>query len=318
MSDLTQRRAKGEFFGEKPLGADDPIDGVEKFTILEVGNPILVNGQVNGELAKALFLSMHKKIKRRISGHRRTETKYSKVVYEPRMAAKINSVGTVEMQVVNAARFEVVDRVSDVLVDELFRSCGKNETVVLEVFDLFWARVARQEYKAPELMSTLLVCIEEKKLAQEMPQIIENKPRQYPMLDFKIARRNVDEKYEGQGDISIRVVSIREMLKSYFEKHPKRYHEAIAKVAGFESLEGLNARDVVEEQISRIGVWEFAVKIWMQVREWDSQHLLGDGIIEPIDSEEQWILCPRWSRKKQKMDVSTLAKIIYEHYTKTI
>lgn len=310
-----QKELESGFERLSPLG-DDPMGGLEKFTIRPVGNPTLINGHVNGELARSLFLGMHKKISQRTRTLGKNRTIYSKIIYEPKMAIKINALGSVEMEVVNAQRLENVERVSEILVDELFLSFGQNVSEILEVFDLFWARVAQQEYVAPELMSTLLICVEEKKHSRNA-SVIENKPYPAPELNFEISRADVDGEYNGDGNISIRVVSIREMLRNYFEKYPHRYHEAIEKVVGFGDFSTENLEQIVEEQISRVGAWEFAVRIWMQVRDWEKEVAKKHGIIEPLDDKEQWILCPRWEGKGAKYDIEGLAKIIEKHYKKT-
>ncbi|MFH0927159.1 MAG: hypothetical protein V1822_01120 [Candidatus Micrarchaeota archaeon] len=329
------QKQKEEFGEFDPLGAS-PMGGIEKFTIRRVGNPLLMEGEADGQLVRALFLGMHKGIAERIA--KISGTRRSTIVFEPRSIARISPTGSVEMEVATAPRYKTVGRIGDMLVDEMFRSMGSDLDAVLEVFDLFWARMARQEFKADDLMSTLLVCIEERKPQKQKPQAGANYPRPQisapheekaargeivspyiPALqpvaqEVEIGEAEVDSKQFGEGNIGIKIVSIREMLREYFEKYPHRYHEAIEAVLGGRNIPPSQIEAAIESEIERIGVWEFATRVWMHVRKWSMKDALEGGIIAPIDNNEKWILCPKWEGRGAKYNVAALAHMISRHY----
>jgi len=305
-----------EFASMDPMDSDK-MDGLEKFTIRKVGNPIIENGEVNLETARLIHTLMHKKIGARLQSKVHEETRYSRPVFFSKLAPKIDQFGRVEMESVVGERYERVGRICDTLVDELFVSCSQDETMVIEVFDLFFARVCQLEYKPDDLMSTLLICVQERKMRKK-PTIISNTPKPSTVASTKIEifRSDVDEKYRGHEKISIRVVSIREMLRSYFEKYPAKYKNAIEKCTGERIGGGQSGAKIIEEKISRIGVWEFAVNVWMLVRDWDEDKALEGGIVEPLGPEDEWILCPRW-RKDGEDGAKELAQIVAQHYSKS-
>lgn len=293
-----------------------PMEGIEEFTIRRVGNPLIENGKLVQKLVNALHRAMHKKIAERAFSKLRSGIKFSRPVFFSQISPKIDQYGRVEMETLPAQRYEVVEQASEMMVDELFRSCGQNVDMVVEVFDLFWGRLAQIEYSPPELMSTLLICIQERMPVQR-PQIMTSTPRPMHLSTtrIEIGLRDLVPR-TGDKRIGIRVVSVREMLRHYFEAHPQRYKEAIAAAAGIGGNAGEHAKNIIEETVARIGAWEFAVRVWMQVQRWDMDRALEGGIIEPIDPQDDWILCPQWTKKENGARVRQLAHIIWDHYSR--
>jgi hypothetical protein len=255
----------------------------------------------------------------------------------------------------------------------------------LSIIDSFWSRLEQCEYKAPELMSTLLICTEERYFAKKAPNIQSSMPRPmgYPELIFNVPAkmgeienfgeisaknkiwekdffqknaaqkygakkemRGMEEKYfeekenferkenerrRGQGAVAtagarIKIVSIREMLLHYFKKYPSKYRQALASaIAGIESAESAQMRDIIEAEIERIGVWEFAIKVWEKVLAidgkrrniWDKVPPINAGVSPPESEEDLWLVCPKWRKNFSDDDIREIAKMIMEHMTQS-
>ncbi|MFH1306913.1 MAG: hypothetical protein ABIH83_04655 [Candidatus Micrarchaeota archaeon] len=355
-SSATKERKK-EVYLEwgRPIDAP-PMAGIETFTIIPVGNPMMGRRGVDFSLIKIMqermredvLKAMEKKPKlKKVMGSR----KYRRTTMVPKMVPVTDEHGNVTMQVGVAPQIEMVEECAEILVDEMWRACGQNLTIVLKVLDRFWARMGQMEYKAPDLMSVLLVCAEEVKLEGREAEIMENKPRRagYPILMFNVLKKaggipaggkeiaweeaekgkKIGGKKAGREkeSMQIKLVSIREMLRYYFENNPGEYGEAVAKVVGAE-LGGLGFEELValiESEIERKGVWEFSVNVWEEVRKKINARKFASGKMETIDAgmmlieaggEERWVVCPRWERKSAEEEVKLVAKIIAEHLEK--
>ncbi len=311
-----------EFVDSPPMNPD--IGGLEIFTIKHVKNPMYDGLQVDNELVRALFISMQKKIsKLRIKNERKIIGAQTRPVQSA--VVKLDQFGRVEMVAESQQRYELIEQISELMVGEMYESCNQNMTNVVEAFDLFWSYMSAIEYKADDLMSTLLICLQEFKMQKE-PTIISNEPWASPLrssiFEIELQKQKMTNENEGglkqaETKIAIKIVSIREMLRIYFEKYPQKYKTAIEKVSGVENVDEKNMQKIIEEQVSRLGIWEFAVRIWTDVHGFEMNRALELGIIEPVFHTDKWILCPRWNRNNPTEGVKEISELIAKHY-KTI
>jgi len=314
MEEKIKRKIFKKEWGE-PLGAPR-MPGIEQFTIFEVGNPALrgenadmeavalLRKKINDEISAPHTTSMRRKLKQR----------YLRLKWGIASVAKTDQFGNVSMQAQAIAQEEMVDVVAMLLVDELMRVCAEDLSLAYTTIDRFWARMEQEEYKAPELMSTLLMVAQEVRMEQKKPpEVISAKPHGYPQLRFEVPKKI------GQGGevepLEIRLVSIRQMLRYYFERYPHEYSQAIEAVLG-KDLTGLSEGEIealIEEEIEKIGVLEFAHRIWegMSKQVWQKrkEDAVAFGVKEPAGEREFWDVCPAWN-KERGLEFAVIAKII--------
>ena len=310
-----------EFAESPPMDPD--ISGLTKFNIKHIKNPTYDGLQVDTKLVRTLFNLMQKKIsKLGIKNERKIIGSQTRPVQSA--VIKLDQFGRVEMVAESQQRYELIEQISELIVGEMYESCNQNMTNVVEAFDLFWSYMSAIEYKADDLMSTLLICLQEFKMQKE-PMIISNEPWASPLrssvfeIDLQKQKRNnenEDRIKQTETKVAIKIVSVREMLRSYFEKYPQKYKVAIEKASGVENIDEKDAQKIIEEQVLRLGVWEFAVRIWTMVHEFEMDKALEVGIIEPVLPTDKWILCPRWSRNIPTDGVKELSELIVRHYKK--
>lgn len=178
----------------------EPMEGIEQFTICEAGNPLLCGGKANAYLISELDKKMREKLfllcEKKIKITKRSS--HYDIALAPAMVASSAEGGAINMQIMLKPQIQQVDAVAEMLVDELWHASGQDISLSLSILDSFWSRLEQCEYKAPELMSVLLVCAEEQYLAARPPHVEGAKPPHegYAQLIFNVP---IKEEAAGEG-----------------------------------------------------------------------------------------------------------------------
>jgi hypothetical protein len=315
------QKDQSSFWGE-PLDSP-PLDGIEEFTIKEVGNPIIVNGFVDRRIASALIDRMQKLLfekshKSQIQIKRRS---FSRVVSRPHLVATTDKFGRVEMKVQMSSAVERVESVAQMIVDEIYRSCEYDLTSSLIVLDRFWVEMVQEDFKAPELMSTLLVVMENIKKEEDGFELGTNKPK--PMVDLII---NIDEIQKENKREALRFVSVRQMLRYYFQRHPRNYKKIIMQAIGnkFSLDEKIPLKYRIKSQIAKQGVRNFVEGIYNKLREDIRNREMSEGDRETedmgvsrqeIEDRVLWDISEGWNGEEIESQIDIISEMIARQIT---
>lgn len=308
-----RKQSHGHPFGD-PLDAPH-LDGIEEFTIKEVENPILVDGKKDVRAAKFLIRRMEKLLLKKARGRERRlrRSSFSRVVMRPKLVAATDQYGRVSMRVEMISSVERIETVAQVLVDEIYRSCGYDMTRSMIVLDRFWVRMVQEDFRAPELMSTLLIVCENVRKEQGWDKREVGGIRPSPMGSLIVKMRNpVDEDKE----VNLRFVSIRQMLRYYFEKHPRLYRQIIFELLGVvdeEEIVDLESR--IKYEIAKRGLREFVLGIHdMLIKnieiEQDSEDVDIGVYNRMMSQQEYWDISRDWSKDRLEEQIDTIASMI--------
>ena len=315
------------YWGE-PM-ASPPMEGLQQFTIIPIKNPMRTQTGANMRSAGLLFAKMSEMLEQKqAQGKMAVQSNTARSFIEPQMMAQTDKYGAVTMQMQMVSVTENIEETAQMLTDEIWRICGQEAGLSLRVLDRFWARIGQLEYTPDELMGTLLICAEEEFAFQrKKPKVIENRP-----IYFGFSKLEFSAKMEGAGgqkehEARIRLVSVREMVKYYFLMNPQEYRSAILAVLGSDYAKDMPPgmlESLIEGEIERIGVWEFAVRVWeriqdrIRMRKFDAQRQSpADRGILSLQGGREWLVCPRWNREWSKGAAAEIAKVIYENMKKS-
>ncbi|MFA5108872.1 MAG: hypothetical protein WC492_05085 [Candidatus Micrarchaeia archaeon] len=310
-----------EFSWGEPM-ASPPMEGLEKFTIIPLKNPIQTQSGTDIRTASLLFEKMARMLEQKQAQAKlAVQSNTVRASIEPRMVAQTDQYGAVTMQMQMVSVTENIEETAQMLVDEIWRICGQDAGMGLRILDRFWTRIG-QNYAQEEIMSTLLICAEEEfSFERKKPKVIENRPTYFGFSRLEFLTRIERNNKQKEREVKIRLVSVREMLKYYFFMHPQEYKSSILAVLGssYENMPRGMLEQLIEAEIERIGVWEFAVLVWEKIQEKIRMRKFGSQKLTPaergvlaLNGGQEWLVCPRWNREWSKDAASEIAKIIYE------
>lgn len=161
---------------------------------------------------------------------------------------------------------------------------GDEEKAHEAVEELEW-RLKSQEYKSDDIMATLLMVIEDRiweGKAKELPfqpgvsearvqQERTGAPGASAQLEKASGQALVPEilKQSARQSAQIRLASVREMLRYYFEKNPGEYHRALCKAVGVSDGLSENSEQFQEhlaDTLARVGSFALAQMILAEIK----------------------------------------------------
>lgn len=222
----------------------------------------------------------------------------------------------------------------------LNQDCNGNMALMQRVLDRFWAKWAVERFASPDLSSLLMMAYEEV-LSEEGGKPVQGleswpalriepavlRPLSEPMAvsvqtqQILLATRHGPERPdEGGGqepasiagvqpaigprredEVEVRLVSVREMLRRYFQGRPAEYAAALAGALDLErgnwNASLIGAR--LSSERSRVGAAGVCIKLWQVVRGRHStpprkpQEVAAWGAA-PLEEPMVWELAPRW------------------------
>ncbi len=151
-----------------------------------------------------------------------------------------------------------------IVIDDYARGDKKKEEKIVKEFE---SELKGKEYKADDLMAVLLIVIEDQIFSAQEPSVGSTKPsgtgvkikKAVPQEIRKVAKQSAN----------IRLASVREMLRYYFERHPEEYSHALAIALGMTSDQGGDIALLQEKlsyELASIGSFALAQKILLAIK----------------------------------------------------
>jgi hypothetical protein len=238
-----------------------------------VGNPLL-------RASEAQRRHFFDTLQRRVAPERqenRGESAHSQVMVEKSSAFQPGSprVSSPLYQAVYWSALPAFRKAQEGLATVINEYAGGNQAKAHEtVNDLEW-RLAAQQYKADDMMAVLLLAIEDRVHQADasearVQQLSSQKQPLVPALIKQQARQSAQ----------MRLASIREMLRYYFEKNPQECHRALCKVLNVDERlpeQSEEFQDNLADKIALIGSFALAELILAEIKgrnEMDTQECL--------------------------------------------
>ena len=234
-----------------------------------VGNPLL-------KASEAQRRHFFDTLERRVAPENREtkgENAHSQVIVEKPSTSQPGSprVSSPLYQAVYWSALPAFRKAQEGLATVINEYSGGNQAKAREAVDDLQWRLGAQQYRAEDLMAVLLLAIEDR--------ISEGKGEQAPASpgDANASEARVQQQFlvpalikqEARQSAQMRLASIREMLRYYFEKNPQECHRALCKVLGVdESLpeQSEEFQDNLADKIALIGSFALAELLLAEIK----------------------------------------------------
>ncbi|MCX8194686.1 MAG: hypothetical protein N3G22_01080 [Candidatus Micrarchaeota archaeon] len=191
------------------------------------------------------------------------------------------------------------------IADAIFEYSHGSESVAAEIFDEFKSRLKKSGYKADDLMAVLLLVIEDHAASKEEAQphagdssssgsLVPNTQHSAEeAAPAKLLPRQLIESIKSAKEV--RLASVREMLRYYYQRNPREFHQALCRVLSISKEEEGDSEYVLSRllsAISALGTFEISQRILAEIKKQEEMDvvkcLLKIGYV--VDGEKKKII----------------------------
>ncbi|VVC01857.1 Uncharacterised protein [uncultured archaeon] len=235
---------------------------VSLVTYEPVGNPLLKASEAQ---RRHFFDSLQRRVAPKMQENK-GENAHSQVMVEKPSTSQPGSprVSSPLYQAVYWSALPAFRKAQEGLAVVINEYAGGDEARAREaVDDLEWS-LGAQQFRADDLMAVLLLAIEDRVHKADVPA---ERAQQLRVQGQQLVPALI--RQEARQSAQMRLASVREMLRYYFEKSPQGYHQALCKVLGVdESLpEGSEEfQDSLAGKIALVGSFALAELILAEIK----------------------------------------------------